>query len=155
MEKSTKSPYLKRVLIFIWVFWAVGVCSIWADDSVHVKGGYFLFSDDLKYIYGSKGIQLKSGATTITGDADDYARKVLAAAEAKGLRASLDVRNEKINYKVREHSLAKVPAILVAGNREAEENTISVRRLGEKHQKVLPLDEALDQLVAESIVPGS
>jgi threonyl-tRNA synthetase len=91
---------------------------------------------------------------TITDEADDYAREVLAALKAKGLRASLDLRNEKINYKVREHSLAKVPALLVAGKREAEETTISVRRLGEKHQKVLPLDEAIDQLVEEAKVPG-
>ncbi|MZR30023.1 threonine--tRNA ligase [Sneathiella litorea] len=91
---------------------------------------------------------------TITDEADDYARKVLAELKANGIRASLDLRNEKINYKVREHSLAKVPALLVAGKREAEEKTISVRRLGEKHQKVLPLDEAIAALVAEAKVPG-
>jgi len=92
---------------------------------------------------------------TITDEADGYAQKVLEEAEKRGLRASLDLRNEKINYKVREHSLAKVPALLVAGSREAEENTISVRRLGEKHQKVMSLDEALDALVAEAMVPGT
>ena len=92
---------------------------------------------------------------TITDEADEYAKEVLAEAEKRGLRASLDLRNEKINYKVREHSLAKVPALLVAGKREAEEKTISVRRLGEKHQKVMSLTEALDALVAEAHVPGS
>ncbi|MBE7635482.1 threonine--tRNA ligase [Sneathiella sp. P13V-1] len=92
---------------------------------------------------------------TITGDADQYARKVLDACEARGLRAKLDIRNEKINLKVREHSLAKVPALLVAGAREAEESTISVRRLGEKHQKVMGLEEALDALVEEARVPGT
>lgn len=92
---------------------------------------------------------------TITDEADTYAREVLAALKAKGLRATLDIRNEKINYKVREHSLAKVPAMFVAGKRESEENTISVRRLGEKHQKVLDLDEAIAQLVEEAKVPGS
>ncbi|MFT6558954.1 threonine--tRNA ligase [Sneathiella sp.] len=92
---------------------------------------------------------------TITDEADDYARAVIAAAEKRGLRAILDLRNEKINYKVREHSLAKVPALLVAGKREAEENTISVRRLGEKHQKVMGLEEALDALAEEAKVPGS
>ncbi len=91
---------------------------------------------------------------TITDDADDYAREVLAALKKSGLRASLDLRNEKINYKVREHSLAKVPVLLVAGRREAEEKTISVRRLGEKHQKVLPLDEAIAALALEARVPG-
>lgn len=92
---------------------------------------------------------------TITDEADEYAKEVLVEAEKRGLRASLDLRNEKINYKVREHSLAKVPALLVAGKREAEEGTISVRRLGEKHQKVMSLTEALDALVAEAHVPGS
>ncbi|USG60970.1 threonine--tRNA ligase [Sneathiella marina] len=92
---------------------------------------------------------------TITDEADSYAEEVLAALKAKGLRATLDLRNEKINYKVREHSLAKVPAMFVAGKREAEEKTISVRRLGEKHQKVLDLDEAIAQLVEEAQVPGS
>ncbi|WP_373086073.1 threonine--tRNA ligase [Sneathiella sp.] len=91
---------------------------------------------------------------TITDEADSYAREVLVAVKAAGLRASLDLRNEKINYKVREHSLAKVPALLVAGKREAEEQTISVRRLGEKHQKVLPLEEAIKLLAAEARVPG-
>nr|WP_206378173.1 threonine--tRNA ligase [Sneathiella limimaris] len=91
---------------------------------------------------------------TITDEADDYAREVLAEAQKRGLRAELDLRNEKINYKVREHSLAKVPALLVAGKREAEENTISVRRLGEKHQKVMSLTEALDSLAEEARVPG-
>ncbi|MEH6527633.1 MAG: threonine--tRNA ligase [Sneathiella sp.] len=92
---------------------------------------------------------------TITDEADSYAEEVLAALKAKGLRATLDLRNEKINYKVREHSLAKVPAMFVAGKREAEEKTISVRRLGEKHQKVLDLDDAIAQLVEEAKVPGS
>jgi len=92
---------------------------------------------------------------TITDEADDYARKVLAEAEKRGLRAKLDLRNEKINYKVREHSLAKVPALLVAGAREAEEGTISVRRLGDKRQKVMDLSEALDALVQEAHVPGT
>ncbi|MEH6495714.1 MAG: threonine--tRNA ligase [Pseudomonas marincola] len=92
---------------------------------------------------------------TITDDADDYAQKVLKEVEKRGLRVSLDVRNEKINYKVREHSLAKVPALLVAGRKEAEEGTISVRRLGEKHTKVMSLEDALDALVAEAKVPGS
>ncbi len=91
---------------------------------------------------------------TITDEADDYAKEVLDRLKAAGLRASLDLRNEKINYKVREHSLAKVPALLVAGKREAEEQTISVRRLGEKHQKVLDLEEAIGQLVEEAKVPG-
>ncbi|MEP4192746.1 MAG: threonine--tRNA ligase [Sneathiella sp.] len=92
---------------------------------------------------------------TITDEADEYARTVLAAAEKRGMRGVLDLRNETINYKVREHSLAKVPALLVAGKREAEESTISVRRLGEKHQKVMGLEEALDLLAEEARVPGT
>ncbi|MBL4739802.1 MAG: threonine--tRNA ligase [Sneathiella sp.] len=92
---------------------------------------------------------------TITDDANDYAQTVLEAAEKCGLRGKLDLRNEKINYKVREHSLAKVPALLVVGHRESEEGTVSVRRLGQKHQKVMGLDEALKLLTEEATVPGS
>ena len=69
---------------------------------------------------------------TITSDADDYAREVAAAARRAGLRVEADLRNEKINYKVREHSLAKVPALLVVGKKEAAERTVSIRRLGKR-----------------------
>ncbi len=89
---------------------------------------------------------------TITSDADDYARAVAAALKAAGIRAALDVRNEKINYKVREHSLAKVPHMLVVGKREAEEGTVAVRTLGEKDQRVLPLEEAIAML-SEAATP--
>jgi threonyl-tRNA synthetase len=68
--------------------------------------------------------------TTITSDADDYAREVLAMARKHGLRVDIDLRNETINYKVREHSLAKIPALLVIGKKEAAERTVSIRRLG-------------------------
>ena len=72
---------------------------------------------------------------TIVSDADDYAREVVAKLQAAGLRVEADLRNEKINYKVREHSLAKVPLLLVVGKREAEEGTVAVRRLGsDEHQ---------------------
>src|SRR6187455_2160871 len=77
---------------------------------------------------------------TITSDADDYAREVAAAAQRAGLRAESDLRNEKINYKVREHSLAKVPVMLVVGKKEAAERLVSVRRLGKEGQQVLSLD---------------
>ncbi|BDW96146.1 threonine--tRNA ligase [Thalassospira tepidiphila] len=86
---------------------------------------------------------------TITNDADDYAREVKAALEAKGLNVELDTRNEKINYKVREHSHAKVPMILALGKREAEEKTASVRRIGFKHQKTFGIDELGDAMAAE------
>ena len=76
-------------------------------------------------------------------------------AAAAGLRVELDLRNEKINYKVREHSLTKVPVILVIGRREAEEGTVSMRRLGAKDQEVLALDQALDRLKPEARMPGS
>jgi threonyl-tRNA synthetase len=91
--------------------------------------------------------------TTITSDADDYARDVRDRLSAAGLRVEADLRNEKINYKVREHSIAKVPVILVAGRREAEEGTISVRRLGSKDQSVLSLDEAVVQICDEAMPP--
>ncbi|WP_296994608.1 threonine--tRNA ligase [Thalassospira sp. UBA1131] len=86
---------------------------------------------------------------TITNDADDYAQEVKAALEAKGLNVELDTRNEKINYKVREHSHAKVPMILALGKREAEEKTASVRRIGFKHQKTFGIDELGDAMAAE------
>jgi threonyl-tRNA synthetase len=90
---------------------------------------------------------------TITSDADDYARRVHRELTRAGLRAELDLRNEKINYKVREHSLAKVPAILVVGRREAEEASVNIRRLGSQDQTSLPLAEALSALQQEAEPP--
>ena len=89
----------------------------------------------------------------IVSDADAYAMKVLDALKRAGLRAEADLRNEKINYKVREHSLAKVPVMFVVGKREAEEGTVSVRRLGSQQQQVLPLDAAIKGIVAEAVPP--
>jgi threonyl-tRNA synthetase len=91
---------------------------------------------------------------TIVSDADDYARDVVSKLRAAGLRVEADLRNEKINYKVREHSLAKVPLLLVVGKREAEEGTVAVRRLGsDEHQKVIGLDEAVSLFAAEAVPP--
>ena len=91
---------------------------------------------------------------TITSDADDYARKVLKDLEKAGIRAKLDVRNEKIDYKIREHSLTKTPQIWVVGKREAEESKVAIRRLGaEKTQEVLALDEAIRKITEESQPP--
>ncbi|MET2826482.1 threonine--tRNA ligase [Mesorhizobium shangrilense] len=90
---------------------------------------------------------------TITSDADDYALKVVARLKAAGLLAEADLRNEKINYKVREHSLAKVPVILVCGKREAEEETVNIRRLGSRDQESLGLGEAIALLTEEAITP--
>ena len=84
--------------------------------------------------------------STIVSDADDYAMEVVAALKAAGVRAEADVRNEKINYKVREHSLGKVPMILAIGAREIEERTVSVRRLGENRTAVMALDDILAEL---------
>ena len=89
----------------------------------------------------------------IVSDADAYATKVLEAAKRAGLRAEADLRNEKITYKVREHSLAKVPVLLVVGKREAKEGTVSVRRLGSQEQEVMPLDAAIKAIVAEVVPP--
>ena len=90
---------------------------------------------------------------TITAEADPYAAEVLAALRGAGLRAEPDLRNEKINYKVREHSLAKVPALLVVGRKEAAERTVSVRRLGSQEQRTMPLDAALRALAEEAVPP--
>jgi threonyl-tRNA synthetase len=91
---------------------------------------------------------------TITNDADGYADQVLEACKAAGLRFGKDVRNEKINYKIREHSQAKIPAILVVGAREAEEGTVAIRRLGGKQQEILALDEAIHRLREEAAPPA-
>ena len=93
--------------------------------------------------------------TGITSDQDGYVKEVLEKLKAAGLRADIDLRNEKINYKVREHSHAKVPAIFVAGGREAENKTITVRRLGSKNQETLDLMDAINTLVTESIDPDN
>jgi threonyl-tRNA synthetase len=96
---------------------------------------------------------LQAVVATITLDADDYAREVIEAARQLGLRVEGDLRNEKINYKVREHSLAKVPALLVVGKKEAAERLVSVRRLGQEKQEVMPLDAALKALAVEAVPP--
>ena len=89
----------------------------------------------------------------ITTDADEYAHEVVAALRAQGLRADADTRNEKINYKVREHSVAKVPVILAVGGREAEAKTVSMRRLGSKDQQVVGLDDVVTALADEACPP--
>jgi threonyl-tRNA synthetase len=90
---------------------------------------------------------------TITSDADDYAREVIAAAQRLGLRVEDDLRNKKINYKVREHSLAKIPVLLVVGKKEAADRAVSIRRLGSQQQTVMPLDRALAMLADEAVAP--
>jgi threonyl-tRNA synthetase len=90
---------------------------------------------------------------TIVSDADDYAQRVAAKLRAAGIRVDTDLRNEKINYKVREHSLAKVPALLVVGKREAEEGKVAVRRLGSDRQEFVMLDEIVERLRAEALAP--
>ncbi len=90
---------------------------------------------------------------TIVSDADGYAGDVASQLRAAGIRVETDTRNEKINYKVREHSLAKVPHLLVVGKREAEEGTVAVRTLGAEHQKVMPLADAIAMLRAEGTPP--
>ena len=90
---------------------------------------------------------------TITSDADDYGREVAEALRDAGLTVETDFRNEKINYKIREHSVTKVPVILVCGKREAEERTVNVRRLGSQDQVSMTLDEALSSLRFEATPP--
>ena len=90
---------------------------------------------------------------SITDEANDYAQKVKEQLAEAGLRAELDLRNEKISYKVREHSVTKIPVILVVGKREAEESTVAIRRLGGKAQEVVSLDEAVKGLEFEGRSP--
>ena len=92
---------------------------------------------------------------TIVSDADGYAAEVLAELRQAGVRAEMDVRNEKINYKVREHSLAKVPMLLVVGKREAEEQQVSIRRLGSQEQVIMKLDDVVALLVDEGTAPDA
>ncbi len=91
---------------------------------------------------------------TIVSEADDYAQKLVDRLKAGGIRAELDARNEKINYKVREHSVQKVPLMFVVGKREAEEGTVSVRRLGTEGQKVIAATDAIVELMAEAAAAG-
>jgi len=91
---------------------------------------------------------------TITNEADDYANGVVTQLKAAGLYAEADLRNEKINYKIREHSLAKVPVIMVLGAREAKNGTVALRRLGGKDQEILALQEAVVRLTAEARSPA-
>ena len=92
-------------------------------------------------------------AATIVSDSDGYAAEVVQKLRAAGIRAEADLRNEKINYKVREHSLAKVPQLLVIGKREAEEGTVAIRTFGQEGQRVIPLAEAIALLVREGTPP--
>jgi len=91
---------------------------------------------------------------TVTNAADDYAKEVLTELRKAGLRAEIDLRNEKISYKVREHSHGKIPVIFAIGAREAEERTVSVRRLGSKNQNVAALETIISELVTEAKEPG-
>ena len=86
---------------------------------------------------------------TITSDANDYAEEVAAILRDAGLRAETDLRNEKISYKVREHSVEKIPVLLAVGQREVDDRNVAMRRLGSKKQAVLSLDETVEQLTRE------
>jgi threonyl-tRNA synthetase len=108
----------------------------------HFAGHYPLWLSPLQVV-----------VATITSEADDYAREVVAAARKLGLRVEADLRNEKITYKVREHSLAKVPVLLVVGKREATERSVNLRRLGSPDQRSASLDEALRELTSEAVPP--
>jgi threonyl-tRNA synthetase len=92
-------------------------------------------------------------AATIVSDADSYAMEVVEKLRAAGIRAEADIRNEKINYKVREHSLAKVPHLLVVGKREAEEGSVAIRTLGGEGQRILSLDDAIASLTNDALPP--
>ena len=97
---------------------------------------------------------LQARVLTITSDADDYAKTVVKRLHDAGIQADADLRNEKISYKVREHSVAKVPVLLAVGQREIDEDTVALRRLGSKQQKVLKVNEAIDTLTEEIRLRG-
>lgn len=96
---------------------------------------------------------VQGAIATITSDADDYAKEVATAFADTGMRLSLDIRNEKINYKIREHSVTKLPLILVVGKQEAENRTVAIRRLGGKAQEIVALEDALNTLSKEAAPP--
>jgi threonyl-tRNA synthetase len=96
---------------------------------------------------------VQSVVAAIVSDADRYAESVVAKLRAAGIRTEIDLRNEKINYKVREHSLAKVPHLLVVGMREAEEGKVAIRTLGSDGQRIMSVEEAITMLQAEATPP--
>ena len=96
---------------------------------------------------------MQAVVATIVSEADTYAHEVVKLLRRAGLRVEQDLRNEKINYKVREHSLKKAPVMLVVGKREAEERKVSIRRLGSQDQTVVALDQAIAALKAEATPP--
>ena len=96
---------------------------------------------------------IQAVVATIVSDADPYAGDVVKALSAAGLRVQSDLRNEKINFKIREHALAKVPILLILGRKEAEERKVTIRRLGEEKQESLALDEAVSKLQALAAAP--
>ena len=98
---------------------------------------------------------LQAMITTITSDSDDYAYQVYDALKSAGIRAKTDIRNEKIGYKIREHSNAKVPIIIAVGKKESEEKTVSIRRLGSQETKVIKLDDIIATLQNESNIPNT
>ena len=98
-------------------------------------------------------VPLQVMVAPIVSEFDDYAKEVAEALDKAGLKAETDLRNEKINYKVREHSLAKIPVIAVVGAKEKENRTVTVRRLGSEKQEVMPLDEFVAKLKAEAQMP--
>ena len=96
---------------------------------------------------------VQAAIATITSEANEAAENILEKLQDNGIRSVIDLRNEKINYKVREHSVNKVPFILVLGDREVQENTITIRRLGSKEQKTINVDECIQLIRNEALPP--
>jgi len=89
----------------------------------------------------------------ISSEQNDYAIKLKMLLEKKGLRTIIDNRNEKINYKIREHSVSKIPVLMICGSKEVQNNSITIRRLGQEHQQTISLEEAIEKFSSESIAP--
>ena len=92
--------------------------------------------------------------TTITSDSDSYAKKVLQQLRIEGLNAEMDLRNEKISYKIREHSTSKIPIIIIIGKKEVEQQTLSLRRLGSDTTETIDIKDALSLLKKEASSPN-
>jgi len=150
-DGTGRDAYLRYSRWFIPLLKRCGGTILWAGDVTGVAIGDA--GDIWDYAVLVQYPDRRAFVATITSDADDYAREVAADLKAKGLRVELDLRNEKINYKVREHSLAKVPVLAVVGRREAELRQVALRRLGSDGQEILELSAAANVLALQASPP--
>ena len=152
MPAIDKTPRLQQVLGGITATaGAAASAQVQGEDGVHFEAVVVCaaFAGKLPLWLAPRQVVVAS----IVSDADPFVHEVVAALRKAGVRAEADTRNEKINYKVREHSVGKIPVILAIGMKEVEDRTISVRRLGETKTETMTLDAIIAQLTAEALAP--